>query len=52
MTTKDTLIHQVRLSSAYYKMLRGMFDRPDVRMSDNYNALYDRDDPLEVLIRM
>ena len=51
MTTKDTLTHQVRLSSAY-KILRGMFDRLDVRMSDNYNALYGRGDLLEVLICM
>ena len=29
-----------------------MFDRLDVRMSDNYNALYGRGDLLEVLICM
>ena len=52
MVTKDTLTHQVQLSSKYYKILRDMFDRLDVRMSDNYNSLYGRDDLLGVLICM
>ena len=52
MTTKDTLTHQVQLSSAYYKILRDMFDRLDVKVSDNYNALYGRDDLLKVLMCM
>ena len=51
MTIKDTLTHQVRLRSAY-KILRGMFDRLDVKVSDNYSALYGRDDLLGVLMCM
>ena len=52
METKDTLTHQVQLSSAYYKILRDMFGRLDIEMSDRCNALYDRDDLLKVLMCM
>ena len=52
MDTRDTLTHRVQLSSAYYKILRDMFGRLDIEMSGRWNALYDRDDLLKVLMCM